>query len=122
MDLHDGSDGDKSRECLSSKKTIYGLVHSQEFNKKLRLALKACGFKEKLADPCLFTNVMKNGTVLVGIYVDDYMVIGNDEDIDDVIKGLKDHGFGLKVEDFLLIILSSKVIMNREKAEVLITI
>jgi hypothetical protein len=29
------------------------------------------------------------------------MVIGNDENLEEVIKGLKDHGFGLKVEDCL---------------------
>jgi hypothetical protein len=50
----------------SLKKTIYGLVQSaQEFNKKLGLASKECGFKENLADPCLFINFMKNGIVLV---------------------------------------------------------
>jgi hypothetical protein len=78
----DGLEGDKQTECLSLKKTIYGLVQSaQEFNKKLGLALKECGFKENSVDLCLFTNFTKNGIVLVGIYVDDCIVIGCDEDI-----------------------------------------
>jgi hypothetical protein len=59
------------------KTTIYGLVQSaREFNKKLGLALKECDFKENSVDPCFFTNFTKNGINLVGIYVDDCMVIG----------------------------------------------
>jgi hydrogenase maturation factor HypE len=103
------------------KKTIYGLVQSaREFNKKLGLALKECGFKENSVDPCLLTNFTKSEIVLVGIYVDDCMVIGCDEDIDKVIKGLKGYGFGLKVEEFLTDYLSCKIMMNRENAEVLV--
>ena len=121
MHLPDGLEGDKQTECLSLKKTIYGLVQSAwEFKKKLGLALKECGFKENLVDPCLFTNFTKNGIVLVGIYVDDCMVIGCDEDIEKVINGLKGYGFGLNVEEFLTDYLSCKVMMNQENVEVLI--
>jgi Reverse transcriptase (RNA-dependent DNA polymerase) len=103
------------------KKKIYGLVQSaREFNKKLGLALKECGFKENSVDPCLYTNFTKSGIVLVGIYVDDCMVIGCDEDIEKVIKGLKGYGFGLKVEELLTDYLSYKIMMNRENAEVLV--
>jgi Reverse transcriptase (RNA-dependent DNA polymerase) len=78
------------------EKTIYRLVQSaREFNKKIGLGLKECGFKESSVDPCLFTNFTKNRIVLVGMYVDDCMVIRCDEDIEKVIKGLKRYGFGL---------------------------
>jgi Reverse transcriptase (RNA-dependent DNA polymerase) len=41
MHLPDGLEGDKQKECLYLKKTIYGLVQSAwEFNKKLGLGLK----------------------------------------------------------------------------------
>jgi hypothetical protein len=62
----------------------------------------------------------QNGIVLVGIYVNDCMVIGCDEVIEKEIKGLKGYGFGLKVEEFLTDYLSCKVIMNQENAEVLV--
>jgi hypothetical protein len=62
----------------------------------------------------------KNGIVLVGIYVADCMVIGCDQYIEKVIKGLKGYGYGLKVEEFLTDNLSCKVMMNRENAEVLV--
>jgi Reverse transcriptase (RNA-dependent DNA polymerase) len=117
--IPDGLEGNKQTECLYLKQTIFGLVQSsREFNKKLGLALKECGFKENLLDPCLFTNFTKNGIVLVGINVDDCMVIGCDQDIEKVIKGLKEYGFGLKVEEFLTDYLSCKVMTNRENAEV----
>jgi hypothetical protein len=47
-------------------------------------------------------------------------VIRSDKDIEKVIKGLKDNGFGLNVEDFLTDYLSCKVMMEQEKADVLI--
>jgi len=79
------------------------------------LALKACGFQGNSADPCLWTRYSNSRIVLIGIYVDDCLVIGNDEEIDDVIDGLKKHNFGLKVEDFSTDYLSCKIHMNREK-------
>jgi hypothetical protein len=83
------------------------------------LALKECGVKENSVDPCLFTNFTKNGIVLVGIYVDNCMVIGCDQDIEKVIIGLKKYGFGLKVEEFFTDYLSCKVMMNRKNVLVM---
>jgi hypothetical protein len=77
-------------------------------------------FKENSVDPCLFSKFTKSGIVLVGINVDYFMVIGCDEDIGEVIKGLKGYGFGLKIEDFLTNYLSFKITMNWEKLEVLV--
>jgi Reverse transcriptase (RNA-dependent DNA polymerase) len=117
MHLPDGLEGDKQKENLYLKRLVQS---AREFNKMLGLALKEFGFKENSVDPCLFTNFTKNGIVLVGIYVDDCMGIGCDDNIEKVIKGLKGYGFGLKVEEFLIDYLSCKVIMNQENAEVLV--
>jgi hypothetical protein len=89
-------------ECLILKKTIYGLVQSaREFYKKLVLALKGCGFQGISVDPCLWTKYTENGIVFVGIYVYDYLVIGNENGINDVIDGLKTYKLGLKIANDL---------------------
>jgi hypothetical protein len=43
---------------------------------------------------------MKNselGNVCFGIYIDDYLIIGNENGINGVIDGLKTYKFGLKI-------------------------
>ena len=90
-----------------------GFIQSaREFNRKLVSALKECGFNGNSVDPCLWTKYSNHGIVLLGIYVDDCLVIGSNEGIDDVINGLKMHTFGLKVEDFLSDYLSCKIHMD----------
>ena len=91
----------EENECLLLKKTIYGLVQSaRKFNRKLVSALKECSFKGNSVDPCLWTK-SNHGIVLLGVYVDDCLVIGSNEGIDEVINGLKIHKFRLKFEEFL---------------------
>jgi hypothetical protein len=88
-------------ECLILKKTIYGLVQrAREFYKKL-LALKGSGFQGNYVNPCLWTKYKEHGIVIVGIYADNYLVIGNENGINDVIDGLKIYKFGLKIANDL---------------------
>ena len=54
-----------------------------------RFVSKACfGFKGNSVDPCLWTKYSNHGIVLFGIYVEDCLVIGSDEGINEVINGL----------------------------------
>jgi hypothetical protein len=89
-------------ECLILKKSIYGLVQStREFYKKLVLALKGCSFQGNSVNPCLWTKYTEHGIVSVGIYVDNRLVIGNENGINDVINELKAYKFGLKIANDL---------------------
>jgi Reverse transcriptase (RNA-dependent DNA polymerase) len=77
-------------ECLLLNKTIYGLVQSaREFYNKLVSALKECGFIGSSVDPCLWIKNSNQGIVLIAIYVDDFLMIGKDSDINDIIEKLK---------------------------------
>jgi hypothetical protein len=58
------------------------------------------------------------GVVLMAIYVDDSLTIGTDTAIDDVIKSLKDYGFGLKVENNLTDCLSFKNVQHIDQGKV----
>jgi Reverse transcriptase (RNA-dependent DNA polymerase) len=87
-------------ECLILNKTIYGLVQSaREFYNKLVSALKDCGFQGSLVDPCLWIQHSNQGIVIIAIYVNDCLIIGDDSKINEVIEELKGYNFGLKVED-----------------------
>jgi hypothetical protein len=95
------------------KKTIYGLIQStREFNKKLVLALKGCGFQEKSVNPCLWKKDTEHGIVFVGIYVNDCLVIGNENSINDIIDRLKTYKFGLKIANDLKDYLSCRILTD----------
>jgi hypothetical protein len=87
-----------SKHCLLLSKTIYGLVQSvREFYKKLMSNLKLIGFKGNKSDPCLLSKWTQNGVIIIGIYVDNFLVTGKCDRIDYLIVDLKTSGFNLKV-------------------------
>ena len=107
--------------CLKLKKTIYGLVQSaREFYKKLILVLKSIGFKENKSDPCLLSKWHKDGVMLIGIYVDDCLVIGTEDCIAKLIIDLKKNGFNLKVENSLKDYLSCRIIETKNLNQITI--
>jgi hypothetical protein len=63
--------------------------------------LKLIGFKGNKSDLCPLLKWTKNGVIMIGIYVDDCLVIGKREEIDELIVELKKSGFNLKVENNL---------------------
>jgi Reverse transcriptase (RNA-dependent DNA polymerase) len=81
-------------ECLILNKIMYGLVQSaREFYNKLVSALKDCGFQGSLVDPCLWIKHLHQGIVIIAIYVDDYLIIGDDSNINEIIQELKGSNF-----------------------------
>jgi hypothetical protein len=110
-----------SKHCLLLTKTIHGLVQSaREFYKKLMATLKSIVFKGNKSDPCLLSKWTQGGVIMIGIYVDDCLVIGKFDKIDELIVALKTSGFNLKVENNLTDYLSCQLIENVELKEILI--
>jgi hypothetical protein len=68
------------------------------------------GFKNNKSDPCLLSKWTQDGVIMIGIYVDDCLVIGKHNRIDDLIVALKTSGFSLKVENILTDYLSCQLI------------
>jgi hypothetical protein len=63
--------------CLLLKKTIYGVVQSErEFYNKLLSTLKSMGFTENKSEPCSLTRRINGKVIIIGIYVDDCLVVG----------------------------------------------
>jgi hypothetical protein len=107
--------------CLLLKKTIYGLVQSaREFYNKLLSTLKSMGFTENKSEPYLLTRWINGKVIMIGIYVDDCLVVGKEDQIQEVIQGLKASGFNLKVESSLKDYLSCHVIEDLESKSILI--
>jgi hypothetical protein len=107
--------------CLLLKKTIYGLVQSaREFYNKLLSTLKSMGFTENKSDPCLLSRWINGKVIIIGIYVDDCLVVGKQDQIQEAIQGLKASGFNLKVESSLKDYLSFRVIEDLESNSILI--
>jgi hypothetical protein len=86
---------------LILRKTIYGLFQSaRKFYEKLINVLKVIGIYGSKSDPCLWTmwDEKVNHMMIIGIYVNDCLIIVKDESIDCLIDELKKHEFNLKVE------------------------
>jgi hypothetical protein len=89
-------------KCLVLKKTMYGIEQSaRQFYVKLVKALQRCGFTGSLADSCLWFKQSNIGKIMISIYVDDCLIIRSDEGIKGVIEALKNHDFGLHIEEYL---------------------
>jgi hypothetical protein len=76
--------------------------------------VKGCGFQGNSVVPCLWTKYAKYAIVFPGIYVDDCLVIGNENSINDVIDGLKTYKFWVKIADDMKDNLSCRILIERQ--------
>jgi hypothetical protein len=100
MEVSKGLTISKNKKLMLCK-TIYGLVQSaRKFSEKLINLLKVIGFYGGKSDPCLWTiwDEKVNHMIIIGIYVDDSLIIGKEEIIASLIDELNNHEFNLKVE------------------------
>ena len=80
---------------------------------KLTGVLKSTSFKGGDIDPCLLFKKTEKGLVLIGLYVDDLLIIRDDADIDEVIADIEKH-FKVKVKENLKDYLSCKICFDEE--------
>ena len=82
--------------CVELLQSIYGLVQSARnwWKKFKKVLVDKLGFKSCKSDPCLLTRTDEFGTVVVCIYVDDGLIVGNKPAIE---KALKDIGGEFKI-------------------------
>ena len=105
-------------ECLQLCKTIYGLVQaSRQYYLKFISVLKKLGFEGGQVDPCLMVRRDETGLIFIAIYVDDCLMVGDKEAVEDTINGLKLNGFNLKVEGMLQDYLSCELTFNQDRTE-----
>jgi hypothetical protein len=91
----------KDNKKLVLQKTIYGLVQrARKFYEKLIDVLNVIGFYGSKSDPWLWTmwDEKVNDMMIIGIYVNDCLIIGKEMSVHHSIDELKRHEFNLKVE------------------------
>jgi hypothetical protein len=120
MSIPEGMNKD-TNTCLFLRITIYGLVQSaREFYNKLLSTLKSMAFTENKSDPCLLSKWIDDNVVMIRIYVDDCLVVGKEELIQEVIEGLKASVFNLNIESSLKDCLSCCVIEDSDSKLIII--
>jgi Reverse transcriptase (RNA-dependent DNA polymerase) len=84
----------KDNKCLQLMKTINRQAQSaREFYKRLICELKDLGFAKIKSDPCLLSKGNQSNIMIVGIYGDDCLVLGKEQDINKLIVDLESKGF-----------------------------
>ena len=73
--------------CLKLLKSLYGLKQApRNWNKNIVNHIKSLGFKQCVADNCLFVKRVGGKMYLISLYVDDILVAGSDLDEVERIK------------------------------------
>lgn len=77
--------------CLKLEKSLYGLVQAaRQWWKDIKAFLvEELNFVCSNADPCLLYRTSASGTVFVWLYVDDFLLVGDDEAIEEAIEEIK---------------------------------
>lgn len=81
MEQPQGFVGDKNLVC-KLEKALYGLKQSSRvWNLKLDAALKKFGCKQSQLDPCLYYMINNRQILIITIYVDDFLIFWNNEEM-----------------------------------------
>ena len=115
MDCPDGMENVDKTHALKLIKSLYGLVQSPRvYFRTFKEAMKKIGFKTSEMDPCLFIRNGKKNLVYMAIWVDDCLIVGTKEDVDETIELFKQQ-FKTTEESTLNDYLSCEIILNKEK-------
>jgi hypothetical protein len=89
------------------------------FYEKLIDVLKVIGFEESKSDPCLWTmwDSVVNHMLIIGIYVDDCLIIGKESSVSNLLEDLKKHEFSLKIEKDVVEYLSCHIVESKIEAK-----
>ena len=82
--------GEESKRTAKIERAIYGLKQSaRQWGHSCADTLIADGFEQCKADPCIFRKVVDGVVVMiVGVYVDDLLVGGSEEDCESLLASL----------------------------------
>src|SRR6266496_6148068 len=79
------------------QRSIYGLVQaSGSWNIRFDELIKAYGFIQTFGEACIYKKVSGSSVAFLTLYVDDILLIGNDIEFMDSIKGYLNKNFSMK--------------------------
>ena len=109
--------GSSSEDCYQLLKGIYGLCQAaRQFWKKFVNTVKQepFGLQVSPADPCMLFKENELGVCIIIMYVDDMLIIGKREQIQDFASIIKKE-FSVKIQHNLMDYLGCEFHMNKEK-------
>ena len=109
--------GSSSEDCYQLLKGIYGLCQAaRQFWKKFVKTVKQepFGFQVSPADPCMLFKENEVGICIVIMYVDDILIIGKKEQIQDFASKIQKE-FSVKIQHNLTDYLGCEFHMNKER-------
>src|SRR6266496_2952961 len=98
------------------QRSIYGLVHaSRSWNKRFDSVIKAYGFIQTFGEACIYKKVSGSSVAFLILYVDDILLIRNDIEFLDSIKGYLNKSFSMKDLGEAAYILGIKIYRDRSR-------
>src|SRR4051812_29743910 len=98
------------------QRSIYGLVKaSRSWNKRFDSVIKAFGFVQTFGEACIYKKVSGSSVAFLILYVDDILLIGNDIEFLDSIKGYLNKSFSMKDLGESAYILGIKIYRDRSR-------
>ena len=98
------------------QRSIYGLVQaSRSWNKRFDEVIKAFGFIQVVGESCIYKKVSGSSVAFLILYVDDILLIGNNVELLESIKGYLNKSFSMKDLGEAAYILGIKIYRDRSK-------
>ena len=98
------------------QRSIYGLVQaSRSWNIRFDEVIKAFGFIQTYGEACVYKKVSGSFVVFLILYVDDILLIGNDIEFLESIKGYLNKSFSMKDLGEAAYILGIKIYRDRSR-------
>jgi len=98
------------------QRSIYGLVQaSRSWNICFDELIKAYGFIQTFEEACIYKKVSGSSVAFLILYVDDILLIGNDMEILDSMKGYLNKSFSMKDLGEAAYILGIKIYRDRSR-------
>lgn len=108
--FHDGS-----QKVCRLKKSLYGLKQaSRVWNSKLNEALVQMGFVRSSADPCVYHRTTKSKFFAIAVYVDDFILISDDQKAIDHLKSELSTKFKMKDMGEISSVLGINIVRDRK--------
>jgi hypothetical protein len=122
MEIPEGYDRVEKGTVCRLQKTLYGLKQaSREWNTKFSQELKRHGFKQCVTDPCVFIGGNSVDKTLIGVFVDDNVIVGKPHRIleakailNNLFK-MKDLGVLKKIVGIRVIDSDNRISMDQEE-------
>ena len=98
------------------QRSIYGLVQaSRSWNIRFDSVIKVYGFIQTFGEACVYKKVSGSSVAFLILYVDDILLIGNNTEFLDSIKGYLNKNFSMKDLGEAAYILGIKIYRDRSR-------